>query len=42
MHIILGMWMDAWGMEVSETILVCNNDAICLIQFPRDIHVIDA
>ena len=41
-HIILGMWMDAWGMEVSETIHVRKNDAICLTQFSRDIHVIDA
>jgi Xaa-Pro aminopeptidase len=40
-HIILGMWMDAWGMEVSETIHVRKNDAICLTQFPRHVHVID-
>lgn len=40
-HIILGMWMDGWGMELSETIHVRANDAICLTQFPRDVHVID-
>ena len=40
-HIILGMWMDNWGMEMSETIHVRENDAICLTQFPRDVHVID-
>ncbi|HCH25024.1 MAG TPA: ectoine hydrolase DoeA [Oceanospirillaceae bacterium] len=40
-HIILGMWMDGWGMELSETIHVRKNDAICLTQFPRDAHVID-
>lgn len=41
-HIILGMWMDGWGMELSETIHVRENDAVCLTQFPRDVHVIDS
>jgi len=40
-HIILGMWMDGWGMELSETIHVRANDAACLTQFPRNVHVID-
>ena len=40
-HIILGMWMDGWGMELSETIHVRASDAVCLTQFPRDVHVID-
>lgn len=40
-HIILGMWMDGWGMELSETIHVREADAVCLTQFPRDVHVID-
>ena len=39
-HIILGMWMEGWGMEISETIHVREKDAICLTQFPRDVHVI--
>ncbi|CCV10466.1 Uncharacterized hydrolase/peptidase y4tM (fragment) [Mesorhizobium sp. STM 4661] len=25
LHSILGMWMDGWGIEVSETILVTAN-----------------
>ena len=41
-HIILGMWMDGWGMELSETIHVRENDAVCLTQFSRDVHIIDA
>jgi len=41
-HIILGMWMDGWGMELSETIHVREKDAICLTQFPREVHVIDS
>ena len=41
-HIILGMWMKGWGMELSETIHVRKKDAICLTQFPRDVHIIDS
>ncbi len=41
-HIILGMWMDGWGMELSETIHVRENDALCLTQFPREVFIIDA
>ncbi|MGB0852913.1 MAG: M24 family metallopeptidase [Pikeienuella sp.] len=41
-HIILGMWMDGWGMELSETIHVRAQDAVCLTDFPRDIHIIDS
>lgn len=40
-HIILGMWMDGWGMELSETIHVRERDAVCLTEFPRNVHVID-
>lgn len=38
-HIILGMWMADWGMEVSETIHVRASDAVCLTQFPREVLV---
>ncbi len=41
-HIILGMWMEGWGMELSETIHIRENDAVCLTQFPRNVHVIDS
>lgn len=40
-HIILGMWMEGWGMELSETIHVRESDAICLTQFPRGVHVVE-
>jgi len=40
-HIILGMWMEGWGMEVSETIHVREHNAACLTDFPRDVYVID-
>ncbi|WP_439615395.1 M24 family metallopeptidase [Shinella sp.] len=39
LHSILGMWMDGWGIEVSETILVTDSGNETLTRFPRDIHV---
>jgi Xaa-Pro dipeptidase len=39
LHSILGMWMDGWGIEVSETILVTANGCETLTKFPREIHV---
>lgn len=38
-HSILGMWMDGWGIEVSETILVTSDGNETLTHFPRDIYV---
>lgn len=38
-HSILGMWMDGWGIEVSETILVTENGNETLTNFPREIYV---
>lgn len=40
-HIIIGMWMQGWGMEISETVHVRETDAVCLTTFPRDVHVIN-
>lgn len=39
-HIILGMWLDGWGMELSETIHVRQHDAVCLTNFPRDVYLV--
>lgn len=39
LHSILGMWMDGWGIEISETILVTETGHETLTKFPRDIHV---
>ncbi|OBP75003.1 ectoine hydrolase DoeA [Mesorhizobium loti] len=39
LHSILGMWMDGWGIEVSETILVTASGCETLTSFPREIHV---
>lgn len=34
-HIMLGMWMDGWGMELSETAVVRPSGVECLTRFPR-------
>ena len=39
-HIILGMWMDGWGMELSETLHVREKDCVRLSAFPQHVHVV--
>jgi Xaa-Pro aminopeptidase len=39
LHAILGMWMDGWGIEVSETILITPGGCETLTHFPREIFV---
>jgi Xaa-Pro aminopeptidase len=38
-HAILGMWMEGWGIEVSETILVTGKGCETLTSLPREIRV---
>lgn len=38
-HIILGMWMDRWGFEVSETVRITGASAEVLNDFPRTLLV---
>jgi Xaa-Pro dipeptidase len=33
------MWMDGWGLEVSETILVTPHGSETLTRFPRDVFI---
>jgi hypothetical protein len=40
-HVMLGMWLDDWGMEMSETVAVTQSGAECLTRFPRNVQVID-
>jgi Xaa-Pro aminopeptidase len=40
-HVMLGMWMEGWGMELSETVHVTASGSTCLTDFPRGVHVID-
>jgi ectoine hydrolase len=35
MHPILGTWMQGWGIEVSETILVTDRGSETLTRIPR-------
>ena len=39
-HMIVGMWMDDWGFEASETFVVTDRGAECLCSFPRELRVI--
>jgi len=40
-HVMLGMWMDDWGMEMSETTLVTDDGVECLTDMPRGVYVKD-
>ncbi|MDG2403495.1 MAG: hypothetical protein P8M25_00615 [Paracoccaceae bacterium] len=40
-HIILGIWMEDWGLEFSETIHVKARGAQSLTTYPRDLHMIE-
>ena len=37
LHVMLGMWMDGWGIELSETVAVTKTGVECLTQFGRDL-----
>lgn len=38
-HMILGMWMDGWGYELSETFVVTDNGAECFASVPSGLVV---
>ena len=39
-HVILGMWMDDWGMELSETLHVHGSGCRRLCDFPQHVKII--
>ncbi len=39
-HVMLGMWLDDWGMEMSETTLITSTGVECLTNHPREVHVV--
>ena len=39
-HMILGMWMDGWGYEISESFVVTPAGADCLTGLPRELTVV--
>lgn len=40
-HVILGMWMDDWGMELSETLHVHAGGCERMCDFPQHVHVVE-
>jgi Xaa-Pro dipeptidase len=38
-HVVLGMWNDGWGLELSESLLIKDGGYECFAKFPRDLHV---
>ena len=40
-HMILGIWMDDWGLEISETFRITDTGAECLADVPRPLVVKD-
>ncbi|WP_308161758.1 M24 family metallopeptidase [Mycolicibacterium goodii] len=38
-HMILGVWMDGWGYELSESFIVTDAGAECLASVPRQLTV---
>ncbi len=40
-HMILGMWMDGWGYELSESFVVTDAGPDCLASVPRGLKVKD-
>ena len=38
-HMIAGMWMDTWGIEISETIRITSNGCKTFCNFPRNLHI---
>ncbi len=40
-HVMLGMWFDDWGMELSETVLVKPDGNECLTNVSRGVFVVD-
>ena len=39
-HIILGMWMDGWGMELSETLQVTESGCTKMTDFPQHVQLV--
>ena len=39
-HMIAGMWMDTWGIEISESIRVTEKSYELFCNFPRELHII--
>ncbi len=40
-HFMPGLWLDDWGLEITETIVITENGAECLSNVPREIFIVD-
>lgn len=40
-HFMTGLWMDDWGFEITESIVIGANGPECLANVPRRLHVKD-
>ncbi len=38
-HFMTGLWMDGWGFEITESIVIRNGEPECLANFPRKLIV---
>ena len=39
-HLMAGMWMDTWGLELSESIRLTESGCELFCNFPRNLHVV--
>jgi len=39
-HLMAGMWMDTWGLEISESIRVTEKGCELFCSFPRSLHIV--
>jgi len=39
-HFMTGLWMDGWGFEITESIVIGNGAPECLAEFPREMFVV--
>ena len=40
-HFMTGLWMDGWGFEITESIVIGSNGSECLAKVPRRLLVKD-
>ena len=38
-HFMTGLWMDGWGFEITESIIIRDDEPECLANFPRKLIV---
>jgi len=41
LHFMTGLWMDSWGFEITESIVITPSGAECLAEVPRKLLVKD-